>query len=150
MLSQAPSPSVVSNSGLQPTRLLCPQDFPGKNTGVGCHFLVQEIFLTQRLKPGLLHLLFWQKDFLLLVSSGKSIFWIVVVYQMCLFLLICDLCFNSVAIVCYREEYLILMKFSSFILPYMDLIFRVVSKSHHHSQDHVGVFLYYLLEVLYF
>ena len=23
--------------GLQPTRLLCPQDFPGKNTGVGCH-----------------------------------------------------------------------------------------------------------------
>ena len=23
--------------GLQPTRLLCPWDFPGKNTGVGCH-----------------------------------------------------------------------------------------------------------------
>ena len=27
--------------GLQPTRLLCPWDFPGKNTGVGCHFLLQ-------------------------------------------------------------------------------------------------------------
>ena len=36
---------VVSDSlqphGLQPTRLLCPWDFPGKNTGVGCHFLLQ-------------------------------------------------------------------------------------------------------------
>ena len=41
------SRSVVSYSlrphGLQPTRLLCPWDFPAKNTGVGCHFLLQEI-----------------------------------------------------------------------------------------------------------
>ena len=45
------SRSVVSDSlrphGLQPTRLLCPWDFPGKNTGVGCPFLFQGIFLTQ-------------------------------------------------------------------------------------------------------
>ena len=38
------SPSVVSDSswphGLQPTRLLCPWDFPGKSTGVGCHCLL--------------------------------------------------------------------------------------------------------------
>ena len=27
--------------GLQPARLLCPWDSPGKNTGVGCHFLLQ-------------------------------------------------------------------------------------------------------------
>ena len=27
--------------GLQPTRLLCPKDSPGKNTGAGCHFLVR-------------------------------------------------------------------------------------------------------------
>ena len=33
----------------------CPWDFPGKNTGVGCHFLLQEIFPTQGLNPGLLH-----------------------------------------------------------------------------------------------
>ena len=26
--------------GLQPTRLLCPWDFPGKSTGVGCHYLL--------------------------------------------------------------------------------------------------------------
>ena len=30
-------------------------DSPGKNTGVGCHFLLQGIFLTQGLNPGLLH-----------------------------------------------------------------------------------------------
>ena len=30
-----------------PTRLLCPWNFPGKNTGVGSHFLPQGIFLTQ-------------------------------------------------------------------------------------------------------
>ena len=38
------SRSVMSNSlqphGLQPTRLLHPWDFPGKNTGVGCHCLL--------------------------------------------------------------------------------------------------------------
>ena len=52
------SHSVLSNSlqphGLQPPRLLCPWDSPGKNTGVGCHFLLQGIFLTQGLNPGLL------------------------------------------------------------------------------------------------
>ena len=30
-------------------------DFPGMNTGVGCHFLLQGIFLTQGLNPGLPH-----------------------------------------------------------------------------------------------
>ena len=30
-------------------------DFPGKNTGVDCHFLLQEIFLTHGLNPGLPH-----------------------------------------------------------------------------------------------
>ena len=30
-------------------------DSPGKNTGVGCHFFLQGIFLTQGLNPGLLH-----------------------------------------------------------------------------------------------
>ena len=32
-----------------------PWDFPGKNTGVGCHFLLQWIFPTQGLNPGLPH-----------------------------------------------------------------------------------------------
>ena len=46
--------------GLQPTRLLCPWDSPGKNTGVDCHFLLQGIFPTQGLSLRLLHLLLWQ------------------------------------------------------------------------------------------
>ena len=36
-------------------RLLHPWDFPGKSTGVDCHFLLQGIFPTQGSKPGLLH-----------------------------------------------------------------------------------------------
>ena len=51
--------SVVSDSlrphGLQPTRLLCPWDSPGKNTRVGCHALLQGVFPNQELNPGLLH-----------------------------------------------------------------------------------------------
>ena len=51
--------SVMSNPlqpyGLQPARLLHPQDSPGKNTGVGCHFLLQGIFPTPGSNPGLLH-----------------------------------------------------------------------------------------------
>ena len=41
------SHSVLSDSdssgphGLQPTRLLCPWDFPGKSAGVGCHCLLR-------------------------------------------------------------------------------------------------------------
>ena len=51
--------SVVSDSlqphGLQPSRLLCPWDSPGKNTGVGCDFLLQGVFLTQGSNSHLLH-----------------------------------------------------------------------------------------------
>ena len=42
---------------LQPIRLLCPWNFSGKNTGAGCHFLHQGIFLTQISNPHLLSLL---------------------------------------------------------------------------------------------
>ena len=38
-----------------PTRLLCPWDFPGKNTGVGGHSLLQGIFPIRGLNPHLLH-----------------------------------------------------------------------------------------------
>ena len=34
---------------------LCQWNFSGMNTGVGFHFLLQEIFPTQGLNPGLLH-----------------------------------------------------------------------------------------------
>ena len=37
------------------TRLLHPWNIPGKSTGVGCHFFIQGIFLTQGSNPGLPH-----------------------------------------------------------------------------------------------
>ena len=53
------SHSVVSDSlqphELQSARLFCSWDFPGKNIGVTCHFLLQGIFSKQRSN---LHLLF--------------------------------------------------------------------------------------------
>ena len=38
-----------------PIKLLCPWDSPGKNTGMGCHALLQGIFSTQGSNPHLLH-----------------------------------------------------------------------------------------------
>ena len=53
--------SVVSSSfwhyGLQPARLLCPWDSPGKSTGVSCQAFLQRIFLNQGSN---LHLLHWR------------------------------------------------------------------------------------------
>ena len=45
--------------GLQHTRLLCPWDIPGKNAGMGRHFLLQRIFSTQESNLYLLH---WQAN----------------------------------------------------------------------------------------
>ena len=56
--------SVVSDS-VTPwngVRLLCPWNCPGKNTGVGCPFLLQGTSPTQGSDLGLLHLLLWQVD----------------------------------------------------------------------------------------
>ena len=58
-VSECSVASVMSNSlqsyGLWPARLLCPWDSPGRNTGVGCHAFLQEIFQIQELNPHLLH-----------------------------------------------------------------------------------------------
>ena len=48
-------------------------DSPGKNTGVGCHALLQGIFPTQGLNPHLLCLLHWQVGSLPLVPPGKPL-----------------------------------------------------------------------------
>ena len=46
--------------GLQPTRLLCPWNSPGKNARVGCYFFLQGIFLIHGLNSHHLDLLHWQ------------------------------------------------------------------------------------------
>ena len=47
--------NVLRSHGLQPTRLPCPWNSPGKNTGVCSHSLLQGIFPTQGSNMGLLH-----------------------------------------------------------------------------------------------
>ena len=65
------------SSSLQPHGLCSPpgfsahEYFPGKNTGVGCHFLLQGIFPTQGSNMRLLCLPHWQADSLPLVLSWK-------------------------------------------------------------------------------
>ena len=63
--------SCLTQSCLTPTRLLHPWNFPVKNTRVGWHFLLQGIFLIQRSKLYLLHLLYWQADSLLRYHLGS-------------------------------------------------------------------------------
>ena len=64
--------SVMSDSlqphGLQLAWILCLWNSPGKNAGVGCHFFLQGIFLTQQLNP---HLLCWQANSLPLHHLGS-------------------------------------------------------------------------------
>ena len=61
--TEAVSCSVMPDSlrphGLQPTRLLCPWDFPGKDTGVGCYFLLQGMLKLKLQKVG--HLM-WRAE----------------------------------------------------------------------------------------
>ena len=56
---------------LQLARFLCPWNVPGKNSGVGCHFLLQGIFPTQGSNPLLLGLLHRQVDSLPLAPPGS-------------------------------------------------------------------------------
>ena len=70
--------STMSNSlgppGLQLTRLFYPWNFFfffGRNTGVGCHFLLHRVFLIQGSNPCVLHLLHCQADSLPLSYLGN-------------------------------------------------------------------------------
>ena len=74
------SRSVMSDSfqphGQQPTRLLYPWDFPGKNTGVGCHALLQGNLPDPGIKPRSPAL---QTDSSLSEPPGKPI-WNIVIF----------------------------------------------------------------------
>ena len=56
-----------------PASLPCPWDFPGKNTGMGCHFLLQGIFLTQGSNLSLLRLLHWQEGSLTTSATWEAL-----------------------------------------------------------------------------
>ena len=59
--------------GLQPARLLCSWDFPGKNTGMSSHFLLQGIFPTQGSNLVLLYLRWLLHCLSQLVATFKMI-----------------------------------------------------------------------------
>ena len=73
--------------GLYRPRLLCSWDSPGKNTGMGCHALLQGIFPTPGLNPGLLHCrwILYQLSYqgspnlliLFVIRHGASVQWLV-------------------------------------------------------------------------
>ena len=67
----------------KPTRLLCPWDFPGKNTGVGSYFLLPWIFSTQGSNSYLLH---WLAGSLPLsyLGSAQPLVWIWAKLSLCL------------------------------------------------------------------
>ena len=79
--------TLCNSYGLLLVRPLCPWAFPGTHTGIGCHFLLQEIFLTQGWYPSLLY---WQASSLPLSHQGswKYIYLFSSVAQSCLTL--CD------------------------------------------------------------
>ena len=64
----------VRPHGLQPTRLLRPWDSPGKNTGVGCHFLLLKYLYDDTNNQQI-----YRKQWIKLVSSSHSFVFIVVI-----------------------------------------------------------------------
>ena len=66
-----PACPTLCDYGLKSANLLSPRDSLRKNTGVGCHALLQRIFLTQELNLCLISLLHWQMDSLPLAPPGK-------------------------------------------------------------------------------
>ena len=59
---------LLATFGLQPAGLFSPWDFPGKDAGVGCHFLLQGIFHIQGSNLSLLH---WQVDLFTTEPPGR-------------------------------------------------------------------------------
>ena len=61
---------------------LCPRNFPGKNTGMACHFLLQGIFLTQQSNNGKMAYLFIEDRESALISRRYGVpgFFILLLY----------------------------------------------------------------------
>ena len=88
----SPSVIIIHSTHPSPVTTLCPWHFPGKNAGVGCHFFLQGIFLTQGLNShlqrrqadslplhdlGIARYIIWkQKSFLTSQAFTLKIWWI--------------------------------------------------------------------------
>ena len=110
---------VVSHSlqphGLQPARLLHPQNFPGKNIGVGYHAFFQGIFLMQGSNSCLLCLLHWLAGSLSPVPPVKPL--LSAYYMLSLVLYITHFTYHFIS-------YLVncLLSVTIYILPFIDPI----------------------------
>ena len=71
MLSHFSRVQLCDSMVCSPPLWICPWDSPAKDTGVGCHVLLQGIFPTEGLNPCLLCLLHWQAGSLPLAPLGK-------------------------------------------------------------------------------
>ena len=71
MLSHSVMSTSLQPRGLQPTRLFCPWNFPGKAIGIGCHFFLQKIFPIQGSNVHLLHFLHGQVGSFATEPPGK-------------------------------------------------------------------------------
>ena len=79
-----------------PVRLLCPWDSPGKNTGEGCHVLLQGIFPAQRFCTHLLH---WRADSLPSEPLGKALDYLEYLIQCKFYVNSCKYNVNTMGIV---------------------------------------------------
>ena len=68
-------PTPYDSMDCSPSAFSVHENSQGKNTGVGCHPLLQGIFLTQGLNQCLLHLLIAGKFFTILASSEAQEYW---------------------------------------------------------------------------
>ena len=72
VLSLQSCPTLCDPMDYSPPGLSVQWDSPSKNTGVGCHALLQGIFPTQGSNPHILYLLHWKAGSLALGPPGKS------------------------------------------------------------------------------
>ena len=122
----------------------CPWDFPGKNAGLGCHFLLQSIFPTQRLNPCLLWLLHWQVDSLL--PPGKHYMMVVSlnIWQLLSCLLLnsfqkMNLPILGTPLFIYFEMQFIHV--SCYFLVYSKVI-QLYTHTHTHTYTHIYIFFF--------
>ena len=74
-------------------------NFPGKNNGLGCHFLLQGIFPTQGSNPCPLHLLYWRRTLYHWATREGWVLYVSKVNDLCSHRASCSLLFFSHSVV---------------------------------------------------
>ena len=115
--------------GLSPARLLCPWDSPCKSTGVDNLFLLQGIFLAQRLNPHLLCFPHWQAGSLPLVPLGEWGLGEVLKCYSCLQILASLMPPSKISPDIHLVKLYIFINISSILFPYLNTCERKCKKT---------------------